>query len=132
MQGRQLIRRRLAIVEARPQSAAEAQAKPTANKRVRPPMAKHTPVFTRGHTKAMREFFGREPVHDDDDDGSAHPTKKQLKKTREMRTVYQWDSEEPPVKGPPAAPAQEGTSSTAPAPITSNRSSPLGSEPDWR
>ena len=48
------------IVEAIPQPAAAAQAKPTA-KRVRPPMAKHKPVFTRGHTQAMLKFFGREP-----------------------------------------------------------------------
>ena len=82
------------VVEAKPQHAAEAQPKPTA-KRVRPPMAKHTPVFTRGHTQAMLKFFGREPGHDDE---SAQSTKKQLNKTRETRTVYQCNSEEPPVK----------------------------------
>ena len=108
----------------------EAQAKPS-TKRVRPPMAKHTPRFIRGHSKATkREYFGWEPVLYDDESG--HASSLSRKKVRKPRTVRPCDSEETSVKGPLSASAQEGTSSSAPAPITNDWSPAEGSEQEWK
>ena len=123
------------IVEALPQPEPEAQAKPSA-KRERPPMAKHTPIFTRGIKAAMHNYFGWEPKYDNE---SGFPTRKTYRREmrevhrrreQEMRTIHPCDSEDPPVKGPPSVPAQEGTSE--PEPTASPSSSQIGSEPGWR
>ena len=81
------------IVEATPQPEPEAQAKPRA-KRARPPMAKHTPVLTRGLKKAMHNFFGWEPIYDDE---SGFPTRKEHRRMmREMR-LGRTPSQETPI-----------------------------------
>ena len=85
----------------------------------------------------MHNFFGWEPIYDDE---SGFPTRKEYRREmreihrrremQEMRIIHPCDSEDPPVKGSPSAQAQEGTS--APEPVASENSSQFGSEPGWR